>query len=285
MRAEGDLATLTRRTEIKQELKRLKAMSETDPVRLTQIAQLYAEVYPQAREIAQHMLNWIQENPERQHELVAAVLSDATVKVLEIASKTVAPHEIEPIKRDKWTDKSKKPFDVPYERTHFEVHEKYKFPSQDFKDEVSIRAANNAFQNLQASQKILKKILEQQDPEEIGKDLHQAQVQKSDRDYFLFCDEQECIRAKRDLWLSISPYEQEKTCQASIESLTEEMKVARNKRQALNKIAREKTRSEPPVLFSDIKKSAVADTLSLIQSGLDAADDFREMLLERSGKK
>lgn len=285
LRAEGDPATLARRTEIKKELKRVKAMPETDPVKLVQIAQLYAESYPPVREAAQHMLNWIQENPERQHELAAAVLVDTTITVLEMASKTVAPHEIEPIKRDKWTDKAKKPFDVLYERTDFEVYEKYKLPSEDLKDEVPIRAANNAFQNLQASQKILKKILEQRSPEEIGKDLHEAQIQKADRDVLLSEDKEECIHAKLDPWLKIPLQERDENYQASIAPLINEMKIAGSKRQSLNKVAIEKARSEPLVVFSDIKNSAIADALSLIQSGLDAADDFREMLLKRSEKK
>lgn len=287
LRAERDLATLARRTEIKQELKRLKAMSNVDPVKLVQIAQLYAETYPEAREAVQQMLNWIQENPERQHELAVAVLSDATIKLLEIASRTVAPHEIEPIKRrDDWIHRSEKPFDIPYEIIASKVYEKYNLPSKDLNDALAIRAANNAFQNLQASQKILKKILKQQAPEEIGKDLHEAQVQKADRDDKLSCKEEEYIQAKLTPWVTLFlPQERDENYQTCMAPLMEEVKVARSKTQSLIEVTIEKAKSEPLVVFSDIKKSAVIDTLSLIQSGLDAADDFREMLLKRSEKK
>lgn len=273
------------RTEIKNELKKLKATPETDPQKLLQIAQLYDEIYPSFREDAQQMLDWIQENPERQHELAAAILADATIKVLEMASKTVALHEVVPIQRDEWANNSKKPFDVPYKTTNVKLHEIHKLPSKDLEDEIVIKAANHAIENLQDSKKILKKILEQRAPEEIANDLREAEIQKALRDYSLSTEKESFLGTKLTPWLNIPLEKREKNYLTLTKPIRNEVKLARIKSQALNKIFQEKKTAQPLLDLSDIKGNAIANALYLIQSGLDAADGFREMLLERIEKK
>ncbi|MBM3857974.1 MAG: hypothetical protein FJ390_08480 [Verrucomicrobia bacterium] len=286
LRAENNPETLPRRTEIKNELKKLKAMPETDPVKLAQIAQLYAEAYPQAREVAQQMFDWVQEDPSRQHEFAVLMLTDIASKVFEIASKTVAPHEIEPIKRANSTDKSKKSFDIPYERTNFEVYEKYKLPSEDLEHGIMISAANHSFQNLQNFKKILKKILRQNSPEEIENDLRQAQIDKAIKCYELSEEQYGCVDAKLSLLTRKPVYiPPKKRDNVLIQALNKE----KNTINAASKfsfsqpgeIRKSELIADPP----RVKSTAITEALSLIPSGFQSADQFIEMLQQRRKKE
>lgn len=286
LRAENNPETLPRRTEIKNELKKLKTMPETDAVKLAQIAQLYAEAYPQAREVAQQMFDWVQEDPNRQHEFAALMLTDIASKVLEIASKMVAPHEIELIKRANSTDKSKKSFDIPYERTNFEVYEKYKLPSEDLEHGIMISAANHSLQNLQNFKKILKKILRQNSPEEIENDLRQAQIDKAIKCYELSEEKYGCVDARLSLLTRKPVYiPPEKRDNVLIQALNKE----KNTINAASKfffsqpgeIRKSELIADPP----RVKSTAVTEALSLIPSGLQSADQFIEMLQQRRKKE
>ncbi len=265
LRAENNPETLLQRTEIKQELKRLKSIPETDPVKLKQIAQLYAEAYPQAREVAQQMVDWVQEDPERQHEFSALMLADTMMQVLEIASKTVAPHEIEPIKRDNLAFKSKTPFDIPYERTAFKVYEKHNFPSKDLEDEIMISAANYSLQNLQNFKKVLKKILDQGSPEEIENDLRQAQADKAEKCYELLREKYNFVDAKLALLtrkpVYIPPEEQNQVLVKELRNqLHDTHIVSYDFLNQSKEIRKSKLIANSPI----IKSTAVTEALSLI---------------------
>ena len=261
-----------------------------DDTRPTRIAALHEAAYPEARSFVQETFLSIQNDPAfRKQELAVKFLADATIKVINIAAKSVDPKNFRLIKKERFfkpdprSSEQNKPvfatppptkkfsplfetLKVPLEKMHDEGRERA--DPEDVYDDWIILTANNAIENLE--------------------DAKNALI--SSPDTILDIQKKRALRADQNAYQKLNSIYKEinflkKLCDQDPEMLSklhDDLKDSiisatncTTKLQAIEK--------SNPIIGRDaeIKEIVIHELLALIQPGLDAADRLIAMLLQR----